>query len=271
MSEQEIEPGPEIEPAPVVAEVDPETTAEARKYGWKDQGEFSLAPEGWVDAARFMELPSTQRKVANDRARKFEADNASLRDQMSRIAALTEAQVAKTQRDERARYDAELARIKAEKRDALETADTARFDRLEAQEERLREAQPAQQTQRPQVHPEVAAYEASDAGKWLKDPEMARFAARVVEETPGATGLSPARQIALAERRVREMFPERFPSAPAKHAKVDGGGLATRSRTKGAADLPADARAAGKDFVAKGWFKDMEAYAKAYYEQESTG
>lgn len=274
MSEQEIERDlteeaqeqPEAAPAP-----DPEIETEARKYGWRPKEEFTRDPDGWVDASRFLELPATHVKMLRDQNKAMEQERRELREQLSGISRATEAALQRQREQDRAAFEARLAAIREEQRQAVETADVERYTAARQREERL--AQSAPQQAQPQVHPDVASYMASN--EWTKDPEMFRFAVDAVENGPGIKSLPPARQLAWAEQQVRSVFSDRFPapapSAPPPPAqpaqsRVDGGGLAGLRRSV-AESLPAEAREIGLGFVKDGLFKNLEEYAAAYNKQ----
>lgn len=277
----EIEHGPEDEldvgAAPEVLEgegtqaeapaLDPEVEATARKYGWKPKGEFTLAPDGWVDADRFLDLAPTKLKIERDR-------NKELQDQLARIQGTSERALARIQEQERRRFEEEIAQVRAAQAKAFDEADRETFNQA-----RAREAQLVRDAQRvaPEPDPEVTGL-AEKYADWSKDPELASFAYQLVEQSPAVKRLSAAKQWAWADRQLRETFPEAF-SAPEKPvvqdrapqvARVDGGGLAGAVRRgKGAADLPPEARKAGDDFVKRGWFKSLDEYAKDYWQQGS--
>jgi hypothetical protein len=254
------------EPAP---QVDPEAEADARKYGWKPKEEFTLDPEGWVSADRFLELPSTQRKMTQDINRRLEKELKDRDERLERIQATSAEAVTIARRQERERYEAQLAQIAAEKRQAVEVGDGARYDQLTVQERQIRPPAIDQAAPSPQVHPVVA--EAIKATPWMQDPDAYRFAQMAINDSPEVQRLPAAKQIAWAEKKVREHFPEHFPEQPVKpqFSKVDGGGLGhIGKRGKGPDDLPAEARKVGQDFVTEGIFKSLDEYAASYFAQE---
>jgi hypothetical protein len=262
MSEQELETGPEPEieaeaqtpvetPEPPAA--DPEVEAIAKRYGWKPKDAFSRDPEGWVDASRFLELAPTKAKMLRD----SEREKAELREQLTRLTKVTESVVERARREEREKYEAQIAAIQAKTRQAVETGDVEEWERLEAARQRI-------------APPPVAQADLPPTPDWAKDPEMRAYGFHVIEQTPGAKALPAARQIALAEKQVREAFPERFSAPepqPARPARVDGGGLATGAsgpRKRTISDLPLEAQAAYKSFVAAGIKMTPEQYVADY-------
>jgi len=245
---------------------DPEIDAEARKYGWKPKEEFTLAPEGWKDADQFLDLTSIKYRREKDIRKERDAEVASLREQMGRIAAMTERQLNAKLAEERATYDQRIAELQRAKQEAVETADVDRFKAVEAQERQLRPPAP------PPVAPQDDVLKDFE---WTKDPELVRVGAQMIDYTPRILALPHRKQVEWVEKQLREAYPDRF-TPPAQQApqgqqhtasKVDGGGLAGGARTKGVDDLPADAKAAGREFVQRGLFKSLADYAKSYHEQ----
>lgn len=277
MEQQEAEVQPESTEAPVEPSVEPqvepqaepqvdtETQDEARKYGWRPKEEFDLNPEGWVDAERFLELPSTQRKQLQDVNRnlqeKLDAQNAQM-DQVRKEAA----KAAKLAMEEaERRHRAEMARIISQQREAVETADTEKYDALERQKLDLYKSQP--QPEPPSASPEFT--QLMNKSTWAKDPMLVRFAADSINMAgPEMLAKSDVEQFKYAESKIREYFPQKFEQPKPTIQKVDGGGLGAAPKTRGANSLPAEARAAGKEFVEQGLFKSLDDYAKSYFEGE---
>lgn len=276
----EIEPDVEA-PKPEAEAPDPEkirqAEEEARKYGWRPRGEFDRDPKGWVDADRFLELPATQIKQLRDQLKerdaKFEAAEKARRDDIERLSRTTQTVAERIRQQERERFEQELAGIRAAKRQAAETADVQRFDRLEQHERQVLER--AQQTvAEPAARepaPEIRAY--VEQNEWARDPALWAEAVQAVNFMPNMAQATPAQQLAFAEGTMKRKYPHLFaplsppPQATPPASRVDGGGLGGGARRgKTAADLPSDVRAVGQGFVKDGTFKNLEEYAAAYFE-----
>lgn len=267
--EQPLEQEEAPQAAPEPPQVDPETVEEAKKYGWRAKEEFDLAPEGWVDADRFMELPATQRKVLKDQNKALTGQIDELKAQSENVAREA-ARAAKLAMEQQQRqHQEQIAKLQFEQRKAAEVGDMAEYDRLNAERQKVEGVQPAQQPTQPQRSQEYQAHHQS--AEWAKDPILWKFAVDAVNQGGDTVlGMRDIDQLKYAEAKVREYFPHKFeapePPKPAKPSKVDGGGIGGAAPKKGINSLPADARKAGKEFVEAGVFKDMEAYAKAYFE-----
>lgn len=259
---------PEVE-AQDAPQIDPEAEAEARKYGWKPKEEFTLAPEGWVAADRFLELPSTQVKMSRDLTRRLEKDLKARDDEIARISATTAEALGLVRKQERARYEEMLAQFEVAKRQAAEGGDVARYDALTRQQQTIRPPEP-EQTEAPKRPAFVEEYAKTAA--WMQDQNAVAFARAAIDDNREVMRLPPEKQIAWAEKRVREYFPEHFPAPEQpkpQFSKVDGGGMgAIGKRGKGADDLPAEARKIAQEFVDEGVFKSLDEYAASYFAQE---
>lgn len=267
---EEIEaPEPSAEPTPDQAEAE----SEARKYGWKPKDEYTLDPEKWVDAERFLQFPQTQTKILRDTKRELEkrleeSERARKTDfEQLRKTSQQAIEIARQQAEQR--YRDELAAIQQAKRAAVQSQDVTKFEALERREQQVRDQQAVQPQAAPALDPAVAEYR--EKNEWARDPVMWTEMAQSVEiALRSGMSMSPADQLAYAEGVMRRKYPHMFQTqapAPATQ-RVDSGGLGGGFRRgKSAADLPADVRAVAQDFVKEGVFKSMDEYAAAYFSE----
>jgi hypothetical protein len=233
----------------------------------EEADQFTLAPDGWVDAEKFLTLPSTQLKISRDLQREMRAELAETKARAERAERMSLTVAERAREQERQKYEEQIAELRKQQRDAASIGDLETYDAIGTRVERM--APPKVEPVAPQPDdqpPEVKAFIA--ANPWTQDPQAARFAFELIETTPGAKALPPERQLAFADQKVREFFPEKFQTqAPRAPAKVDGGGLGGISTKQSySARLPADVAKAGRDFVKQGIFKDIEEYARDYFE-----
>lgn len=250
-------------------EGNPEAEAEARKYGWRPKDEFDRDPKGWVDASRFLELPTTQKKMVQDELRQTTSEFTR---RMERLERSNKAAMKRALEVQQEAHERDLKNVEAAQRRAVEDGDTDRYDALARHKQVLMKAAP-----RPDdaddtpagPDPYVSEYKESAEGAWLKDPMLFDFASRAIDNSRGAAGQTAREQIAYAKTQVEKYFPHMFETKPKPRAsRVDGGGLAGGRASGGAAKLPPEAVRAGKDFVKQGLFKSLDDYAKTYFEQE---
>lgn len=267
---EEIKDVESDEPDEAVATIDPEIAADARKYGWKPREEFTLAPDGWVDADRFLELPSTQLKMVRDLNRDMTAQLKDRDERLKRVESTSKIAIDRVREQARQDYEARVAAIEAEKRAAVEIGDTDRYDDLSRQQKGLKapEIETVAQDAAPNIDPAIEEYFSRNT--WHKDQHAYAFAFNAIETNPTVKALPPSKQLAWAEARVKEHFPELFPEPAAqRQSRVDSGGIGGgfKPRTKGADDLPAEARSAGETFVKEGVYKNLGDYAKDYFSE----
>lgn len=254
-----------------------EAENEAKKYGWKPKEAFDLAPDGWVDAKRFLELPSTQNKALRDTKRglerRLEEAEAARKADLEGVKAASKAALDAVRKQEQERYAADLAAIQRRQREAVSMADTQTFDALERQKAAIKPPETPQAAPNPGPSPDVADYVSKN--EWAQDPALLMEGAQAIEyaRQSGRVFATDMDQVKYAESVMKRKYPHLFqPAEPQRQtqSRVDGGGLGGSSRrTKGADDLPADVRDVGREFVAEGVFKSLDDYAKAYFAQRN--
>lgn len=242
-----------------------ELEEEARKYGWRDKTEFDLAPDGWVDADRFLELPATQVKIGRDTIKELRERDTQRDKEFAALKATAEQAVQTVKERERQAYEAKLAEIQAQKREAAEGADIETYTRLEEQERELKAPEP-QQAQKAPYQPTPDHIEKYP---WLQDPVLVAYGSKALQDLGIGDGNADFdQQLRAADMHLRSQFPSHFkePEKPQVRQKVDSGGLGFGAkRGQGASDLPPEAMQAAKDFVAEGIFKSVDDYAKTYF------
>lgn len=249
-------------------QVDPSIEAEARKYGWRPKDEWRGDKSGWVDPKRFLELPSTH--VKQLRAEK-EAEAEEFQRRLERLERGNRAALDAQKRQ----HEAELARLKQERRRAAEDGDMDMFDRLDkevadAEGVQFDEPEP-EQPKGP--HPDVKAYMDTDEGAWIKNPVLVAEGSELINGSKIALSMSPIDQVKWAEQQLRarypQMFPQPEPEKPERKPRVDGGGLASGKQQGLFNKLPPEAKRAAKEFKEAGYISSLEEYAKTYFEGES--
>lgn len=269
LTEEIVQEEPEVQQEEAEKpDVDSEVETEARKYGWRPKEEYDRDPQGWVDAKRFLELPSTDNKKLRDELR--ERDK-TYQETLSRIERASKAAMERARQQERERYEEKLRDLSNRKLEAVRNADDEGYQQLSRQEEQLRQNAPQAPVQEQQgPDPWVQEYAQSERGKWINNPILRKEGSEAIEYMPNKAQATPQQQIEYAEQMLREAGRLPKPAEPKKDARnmVDPGGLAGGRKQKGVAALPSEARKHGKDFVEQGIFKDLEEYAKAYWAEE---
>lgn len=260
---------------------DPAVEERARAMGWVDKDQFRGPADKWRPADEFVqrgenELPILRENVrrATDTITRMERDYAQRLEGIQRATVVA----LQNQREQLAAdYDQRM-------RDAVNYGDLNTYDSLrQQQQQHLHQfdqqaaeaiAAPAPQPQAPSYTPDQAALVQrwQQSNPWYgRDPEISsvayHYSTKLGRDKPH---MSLAENLAETERYVAQKYPESFPSrARGGASPVEAGGSrmsTTTPRGKSAADLPIESVAMGRQFVKDGLFKDLNAYAKAFFE-----
>lgn len=244
-------------PADLVDVADPKGTA-----GTEADSLESVATElGWnaeydgedkVDAKTFLlksrEIQDTMRNHIKDQKGQLKELTSSVAELKSHNERVYKAEVSKLK--------SELETLKEEKREAIEDGDVDKVDELDEKidgvEDAIKEPEKKEDTGN---NEEFEAWVA--ANKWYeKDPEMAAYADAIASESKGA---SFQRVAALVDRKVREMFPDRFsekaldtPKAAKTTSRVERSGGRPQGKQFTKTDLTDSQKAIMSQFVRQG-------------------
>lgn len=247
-----------------------EDEAEAKAFGWKAPDEWAgPIPAGYIDDPRryleraenfrpfkaLREKVDQERRENDERLRKLEAMN-------DRALVM-----------QREQHQRELAQIQAAQRQAVEMADTKRYDELERHKQSLRAPDPVPMA--PTVPADVDTY--IQKNEWAQDAALRAEGALAIDAAihAGRRFRNNQEQLEYAEGVMRRKYPHMF-KAPEPEVKtqtaptvsrVDGGGLGGASRGGAFAKLPAEAKNAFKKFVGQGLFQDNDADRKRYADE----
>lgn len=282
MSEEDLQPQPDVVDTPQADTPEPpkwtdDDANEARAFGWKPPEEWQgdkppghiESPIEWMDRVKRSKTFS----VMQDRIAKFEQESAET---SRRVAAMNDMALKRQQAD----FDRRMQEIQQSQRQAVEEADTSRFDRLEKERAAMVRPQAAETPQPsgvPAPPPEVLEY--VQQNKWAQNEVALEAGARAIDFAMrrGHKFATAGEQMAYAESKVRELYPHLFtaptpdPTPRPTTRTPDGPGLAG-GRAAGAFDkLPADAKAAFQRFVGQNIYTNdaasRESYAREYNAQ----
>lgn len=253
----------------------------ARAMGWRPRAEYRGDPDKFTDAAEFVRradesIPLMRNELRRAQQKLVEQERI-LREQQESARRFAEFhRNVEQQAYERAR--AELRRQRAEARNSFDVDRELQIeDELERldQEQRQKAArQPVHQEQPQEMLPDPEiqrqTQEWQQRNEWVNDPEAQAIAIAVGQKlrANGEESVGTAFLEKVAHE-VRKKYPQFFPTMqnPRRdqaHAPTGGGEAPVRSRKKGYADLPADARAACDDFVRRGYLTKDD-YVKQYF------
>ncbi len=260
---------------PAASDIAAHEEAVAAARGWKPKDEFRGDPSTWVPAKDFLDRNASLQADVRELKTRLEERERSYMDKLSRIERVTEKVVRQTREDA-------LRQIEAAKRTAVELSDTGEYDRL-AQEEiklydRFREedkalaAQPAkqetQETQQPvTLLPETAQWIQSNP--WFTTNKALNQVALGLYEEASERYTSEGDKLKFVDERLAHIYPDRFADKakkPSSQMPSLEGGSRMPGGQKQTANLPPEARQAAERFIKKGIIKNVDEYAKMYFE-----
>ena len=220
----------------------------AVELGWNPDFEG----DGKVDAKTYIlksrEIQDTMREYIKEQ----KAQQRELSDSVAALKAHNE----KVFKAEVSRLEDELKELKKERREAIEEGDVEKVDELDERIGGVEKTMPQPETkEKPRSTAEFDAWIVDN--KWYEeDPEMAAYADTIAGENKGAPF---ARVAALVDRKVKEMFPDKFtdttPATPAKKrspSPVEESGSRPRAAKFTKADLTDGQKAVMSQFVRQG-------------------
>lgn len=235
----------------------------AARMGWKPADNFRGDKSRWVDAATFVKQGEESLPILRERLKTLERTNVQLAADTKAVREMNDKVYQRALEQARKETKAEIER-------ATEAGDPKA---AVAASERLAETerQAAEHKAASRADPEFDNWTSQNA--WYQDQEL-RTEAEVEafrlrkkgEKSEGTAFLDKVKDA------VKARFPEKFgnPRRAAGDGGVErpgGGGESASAGSKKSWDkMPREAKDAGERFIKRKWFKDREAYAKAYWE-----
>lgn len=162
--------------------------------GWRPQDQFEGNPENWKTAGEYNLYGEMQTQVRDAKAETRRAQQ----DMDNRIASLNKLHAAQ--------QESAIADLKAQQRQAVEEADTDKFDRLQTQIDNTAVEPVAETT--PGKDPAITAWEAKNT--WVMDPNDpktidANNFFNVAASKPGATAESALQEV---DQKLAKLYPD---------------------------------------------------------------
>ena len=216
----------------------------AAELGWQPEGKGKDGET--VDAETYIrkgrEIQDTMRTHIKDQKRELANLSNSIADLKSHNERVYKAEVT--------RLKAELKTLGKEKKEAIEEGDAAKVNEIDEQIDGVKEAMKEEKPETPSVSNPIFD-EWVEQNPWYKtNPEMAAYADVIAEQHEGA----PFNRIAdLATKKVKEMFPDRFPKTEKPPpSPVEGATKKTTVAKFTKADLTEGQKTIMKQFVRQG-------------------
>lgn len=241
--------GVEEQPQP---EAPPSLEDVAERMGWTPQDRWKGDPEKWRPAHDYVRKTADINQGLSTRLKGLEDELG----RMSRTSAQITEQALASQRD----------RLENERKEAFEVGDHKAYEKAD---EALR-VLPATVVE-PSVPQETKAFMERNASWFQKDQGATQYALSRAQFYTDQ-GLPAAKQLESVESDMKRFFPELFPQeqrTPAKAAPLNSPGARSAPVKKGFATLPDDAKKVAMEYKDRGVIKDVEEYARIYYEDEA--
>ena len=209
----------------------------ATEIGWRPDGE--LDAKDYILKSR--DIQDTMREHIKTQKKQLGELGSSVSELKTHNERVYKAEVSK--------LTTEVNMLKKEKRTAIEDGDADKVDELDEQIDWLKEAMV--KPKETQANPDFNTWIEVDKNKWYtEDQEMADYADTIADQHKGA----PFERVsALVEKKVKEMFPDKFPakkSLPASPVEGAGKKIVVAKFTK--ADLTDSQKDIMNKFVKQG-------------------
>ncbi len=249
----------------VVAEVTVED--QALEMGWRPKDDYQGDPSKWVSAETYVARKPLFDKIE---AQKKQLDILHRSDKETKE--VIKQLVDHNKKAEVTAYSRALARLKQERREALEAGDVVAAEDISDKMDELRENKPAETIKVPEAEPVN-----SDFVEWVQenawyneDPELRDYAEYIGQKMFKAGQHANGRAVLVdVAKRVKAPCPDKFRKPAARTAPVVAAveGSSNGSRGRATTFKPnADQRRLGEEFVRRGVFKDLNEYYSQFQE-----
>lgn len=224
----------------------------ASRMGWSPQDEWRGDPDNWKPAHEFVQNTADINSKLSSNLKRVEQQVSD----MARTNAVMNEKALADQRQE----------LLGKRQDAFDTGDSEAFNRVDRQLTEL-QAAPSPQAAPP---PEAQEFIDKHSSWWGKNDEATGWATNRAEQL-SQQGISPARQLAIVEREMKDYFPDLLPQAAPKpkpaplNAPGKRGGQPAAKKSY--ANLPPEAKSAADEFAKNGRCT-VEQYADEYFKTQ---
>lgn len=171
--------------------------------GWRPEDQFEGNPENWKTAGEYNLYGEMQTQVRDAKAETRRAQN----EMDGRIANLNKLHTAQ--------QEAAINDLKAQQRQAVEEADTAKYDKLQTQIENTAVVEPVAS----QVDSVIKDW--NDANPWVNDgSDKAQDAQGWYQRAAAQPGATAQSVLAYVDKRVAEVYPEQRQTNPRRESET---------------------------------------------------
>ncbi len=232
MAEEGVEiPGEGTEGTSMSPEIqDQKVKDAARQKGWKPLKEWDGDPEDWVSAKEFVGREKLFKKIHDlqyslgQQSKKQSEDLAQIKEHFAKVR--------------ETEYKRAVAELKAEKREALANQDVDAAERIEERMDALKDEQTQVKQQvatSSNAQPTQEFVDWQGRNKWFNsDTDMTQVATELGVSHAMANPSKPQTAILeYVEKRIKQMYPEKFGTKTRTPSPVDGGGNSRMTDSSG--------------------------------------
>lgn len=261
MSTQEVEIEETGEEAAEVGQeapkADPKLEARAKRMGWVPQEDYRGPKDNWRSAGEFIAHGEAELPILKERNRKLDDQVAKLEKKLGDLDGTIKEFAEHHSKVEQRAHARAVKELKTEQRKAVEEGDTATFDKLGQEIDDLsKEVQkPAEKKESPDDDPAFKGWTGDNS--WYNDDiDLTVYADQAAPVIARKTGLTGRPFYDAVTEAVKAKFPNNFTNTRReKPSAVEGAGDMAEPKKGGEKtfnDLPPEAKAACKRFVAQG-------------------
>jgi hypothetical protein len=265
-----------IEEAPERPLVEPEIERRAEMMGWVPKEKFRGNPDGWIDAARFVQRAEQIEPIFQVQLKKYETTIDGLRTELQSSKETMKKLVKMSETIGQREYERAKQDLIKQQMNAVQEGNTEEWARLEGEKEKLEKPEEIKfddaQHQTQDINNPIFKEWHSENDWYLKDEDATIYANAVGQRIQDPSIPYPE-WLKRVENAVKKAFPHKFENprrntAPSVDSSVQAAGVnPNQSKKKTYNDLPADAKAQCNKFVEKG-ILTKEQYIKDYFEEE---
>lgn len=244
---------------------------DARSMGWQEREKFRGNPEDWVDAKTFVSRGKTFLPFLKKENQRLETEVSYLKNEVKDIRESANEYRRFLEEAHQRRLQNEVLMLRRAKVKAQEDQDFSRADQIDVKINELSrvQAQPVEAAQPPLPPETITAFQGwLNENKWYEaDTTLREVANSIGAELRNTTSLTNDSFFDAVGRRVKQLYPEKFPQRRIPGQMVEGSSRHRPTNGSGGKryeDLPPEDKAVCDKLVKDRLFSSREDFVKEY-------
>jgi chromosome segregation ATPase len=273
IQEDEIKEEVPEETPPAPPEIATEVIDRAKGMGWIPEEEFKGDKKRWRPANEYVQRADEMLPIMKSQMGKYETKISTLENTIEDQRKTTEKLIKMSEKVGEEAYKRAKRDITQQQVQAVTDGDVETWQKLEDKKDDLKPPEPVEPVKTEPEPLNPAFEEWHGKNDWyLKDKEMTNFANEFGRMINPNNEMAVNEWYSKVEDRVKAVYPDKFTNpARANASPVDGGSVQPAPSSSDGdtyTDLPADVKTICNQNVKDGLYKNKEAWAKAYFEEE---